>query len=117
MPNVDDHGLEVIKKAARDLLQGGIPKRDYALQVWVMNGSSGGGEALVLQKVSISITLPQVGTWVTVPLVGVVTIADIQVFDAADLVQLFVDWRVSGGNVLEIRSNSVDTYTIHIIHN
>jgi len=30
MPNVDDHGLEVLKKAALDI--GAIPKRDYALQ-------------------------------------------------------------------------------------
>jgi len=43
MPNVDDHGLEVIRKAARDLLSGGTAKRDYALQVWLMNPTSGGG--------------------------------------------------------------------------
>ena len=48
MPNVDDHGLEVLKKAARDLLPSGVPKRDYALQVWLMNASeisSGGGSS------------------------------------------------------------------------
>lgn len=31
MPNVDDHGLEVLKKAARNI--GVTPKTDYALQV------------------------------------------------------------------------------------
>jgi len=123
MPNVDDHGLEVLKKAARDLLTGGKAKADYALQVYLINpqditgGGGGAGGSLVLQKVSFSITALQINTWVQVPLTGVTTVADIQVFDAADLNQLFVDWRVSSGNVVEIRSNVATTYTIHVIHN
>ncbi len=35
MPNVDDHGLEVLKKAAVDI--GDTPKRDYALQTVLAN--------------------------------------------------------------------------------
>jgi hypothetical protein len=35
MPNVDDHGLEVLKKAARNI--GATPKSDYALQVIVVS--------------------------------------------------------------------------------
>lgn len=35
MPNVDDHGLEVLKKAAIDI--GSTPKRDYALQTVLAN--------------------------------------------------------------------------------
>ena len=49
MPNVDDHGLEVLKKAARDI--GAKPKQDYALQVFVVNeGSTSGGSGLVKLK-------------------------------------------------------------------
>lgn len=42
MPNVDDHGLEVLKKAARNI--GEKPKTDYALQVIIVgeDGVSGG---------------------------------------------------------------------------
>lgn len=40
MPNVDDHGLEVLKKAARNLDV--VPKKDYALQVIVVKDESGG---------------------------------------------------------------------------
>lgn len=118
MPNVDDHGLEVLKKAARDLLTGGKAKNDYALQVWLMNPTTGGGGsggALTLQKISFSISALQVGTWVQVPIVTFTSVADVQVFDAADLTQLFIDWRLSAGNVVEIRSNSVNTYTIHVL--
>lgn len=37
MPNVDDHGLEVLKKAARNLSP--TPKKDYALQTLLVNES------------------------------------------------------------------------------
>jgi hypothetical protein len=38
MPNVDDHGLEVLKKAARNIHP--IPKKDYALQVILVGNES-----------------------------------------------------------------------------
>lgn len=38
MANVDDHGLEVLKKAARDI--GAKPKTDYALQTHITNPSA-----------------------------------------------------------------------------
>lgn len=44
MPNVDDHGLEVLKKAARNLDP--VPKRDYALQVIVVGEEGSGPPAL-----------------------------------------------------------------------
>lgn len=40
MPNVDDHGLEVLKKAARNIDP--VPKKDYALQVILVKDESGG---------------------------------------------------------------------------
>lgn len=46
MPNVDDHGLEVLKKAARNI--GAKPKQDYALQVIVVSQDGvNGGEGIV----------------------------------------------------------------------
>lgn len=42
MPNVDDHGLEVLKKAARNLDV--IPKKDYALQVILVKDESDAGK-------------------------------------------------------------------------
>lgn len=83
-----------------------------ALDVTVIAGAN---PALTLQKVSFSITLAQVNTWVQVPIVNFNVVADIQVFDAADLTQLFVDYRISSGNVVEIRSNTANTYTIHVL--
>lgn len=41
MPNVDDHGLEVLKKAARNIDV--VPKKDYALQVILVKDESVGG--------------------------------------------------------------------------
>jgi hypothetical protein len=66
MPNVDDHGLEVLKKAARNLDV--IPKRDYALQVIIVKDESGGtipfipvisNVSIPLQNVEIEIDLPE----------------------------------------------------------
>jgi len=38
VPNVDDHGLEVLKKAARNI--GAQPKQDYALQTILISDES-----------------------------------------------------------------------------
>lgn len=66
MPNVDDHGLEVLKKAARNLDP--IPKRDYALQVILVKDESGGTTPFVpvisnipipLQDTEVEIDLPE----------------------------------------------------------
>lgn len=49
MPNVDDHGLEVLKKAARNI--GAKPKTDYALQVIVVSEDGvSNGEGIVKSK-------------------------------------------------------------------
>jgi len=54
MPTVGDHGLEVLRKAARDI--GAKPLTDYALQVWLLNGGSESNVALAptIQNISIS---------------------------------------------------------------
>lgn len=49
MPNVDDHGLEVLKKAARNI--GAKPKQDYALQVIIVSEDGvSGGDGIVKAK-------------------------------------------------------------------
>ncbi len=51
MPNVDDHGLEVLKKAARNLDP--TSKRNYALQVYIVGeeGVSGGTGIVKAKKI------------------------------------------------------------------
>jgi hypothetical protein len=65
MPNVDDHGLEVLKKAARNLDP--TPKKDYALQVIQVADESGAvaspdpeiiNEEITNANEEIEITLP-----------------------------------------------------------
>jgi hypothetical protein len=91
------------------------PTRANKTAVEVYIGGSASGGLLVTQSVSISITNLQLNTWVTVPTVGLTQIVLAEIFDATDTTQLFIDWRISGGNVLEIRSLTEATYTIHII--
>ena len=56
MPNVDDHGLEVLKKAARNI--GDKPKKDYALQMIIVADESEGGGAIAstptIQNINIA---------------------------------------------------------------
>jgi hypothetical protein len=91
------------------------PTRANKTAVEVVGTFTAATQTLVNQSVSISITVPQINTWVTVPTVGLLSVIVVEIFDATDTSQLFIDWRITGGNVLEIRSNSADTYTIHII--
>lgn len=53
MPNVDDHGLEVLKKAARNIDV--IPKKDYALQVILVKDESGGTTPFTPQILNVEI--------------------------------------------------------------
>lgn len=56
MPNVDDHGLEVLKKAARNI--GAKPKQDYALQVIVVSEDGvSGGDGIVKAKKQCDISI------------------------------------------------------------
>lgn len=56
MPNVDDHGLEVLKKAARNI--GAKPKQDYALQVIVVSEDGvSGGDGIVKSKKQCDISI------------------------------------------------------------
>lgn len=57
MPNVDDHGLEVLKKAARNIDP--TPKKDYALQVIVV-GEEGSGPPALTPTIS-NVSAPNAG--------------------------------------------------------
>lgn len=66
MPNVDDHGLEVLKKAARNLDP--TPKKDYALQVIVVaDESTGGGAPLSTTIINHSIPVKDVEHQINLP--------------------------------------------------
>lgn len=65
MPNVDDHGLEVLKKAARNLDP--TPKRDYALQVIVVKDESVGGGVYSPEVLNISIPIKDTEVEVVLP--------------------------------------------------
>jgi hypothetical protein len=110
MPNVDDHGLEVLKKAAINLDP--TSKRDYALQVVVKPDPNGGNGLLTTEKTAV--TVPA-NTWVTVPLVQVNNIATVETFDALDVTKVLIEWRIVGGVTVQIKSASANTYTIHTI--
>lgn len=66
MPNVDDHGLEVLKKAARNLDP--IPKKDYALQVILVKDESAGGGAFTPQVQNIPIPDKDVEVEIELPI-------------------------------------------------
>lgn len=55
MANVDDHGLEVLKKSARDI--GVVPKRDYALQAIIVADESATGGAVASTPIISNFTI------------------------------------------------------------
>lgn len=65
MPNVDDHGLEVLKKAARNIDP--TPKKDYALQVILIKDESAGGGTFIPQIQNIPIADKDVEVQITLP--------------------------------------------------
>lgn len=110
MPNVDDHGLEVLKKAAVNLDP--TSKRNYALQVAVVPHPNGGNGVLTTELTAVTVLA---NTWTTVPLVQVNNIATVETFDALDMNKVLIEWRVVGGTQVQIRSAIANTYTVHTI--
>lgn len=111
--SVDDHGLEVLKKAAIPL-DPSKPKSEYVLRVTAVP-SAGGTGFLTTEKTAISISALQINTWVTVPLAQVNNIATVETFDNTDMVKVLVEWRIVGGTQVQIRSANALTYTVHTI--
>jgi hypothetical protein len=71
--------------------------------------------SLATQTISFSIALIQIDTWVTVPVTGLLNIFQVEIFDSTNTFQIFVAYRISNSNNLEINSASAQTYTIRII--
>lgn len=65
MPNVDDHGLEVLKKAARNI--GALPKQDYALQAIIVADESAAGIPTTPQILNFPIALANTEEEITLP--------------------------------------------------
>lgn len=84
------------------------------LYVYQVNGGGGGG-TLTNQTIAQTITVPQINTWVLVPTTGLLQVFTVEVFDATNTIPLFIDYRISLSNVLEIKSNAAQTYTLRII--
>ena len=71
--------------------------------------------ALATEKTAIAITLLNVNTWITVPLVAINNIVTLETFDAFDVNKIIIEWRISGGVLAEIRSPVPVTVTVHVI--
>jgi len=75
-----------------------------------------GPQGLTFEVVPVTITTP--GVWTNVPLAILVNIGDIAVFDQANMEKVEVDARIVygafGANTVEIRSNSLKTYNVHV---
>ena len=65
MPNVDDHGLEVLRKAARNIDP--TPKKDYAIQVIIVQDESGGATTFTPSIQNVSIPLADTEVEITLP--------------------------------------------------
>ena len=65
MPNVDDHGLEVLKKAARNIDP--VPKRDYALQVILVKDESTGDGVYIPDIINHNIAVKDVEETISLP--------------------------------------------------
>lgn len=62
----------------------------------------------------VPVTILAVNTWTNVPLSSITTVYDVEVFDQSNMEKLFIDVRIVGTNVVEIRSRKLYTYTVHI---
>jgi hypothetical protein len=80
-----------------------------------MNGGGGGGVSQILSRVPFTVASGQENTWLSVPVIGMSLIADVNVFDASDYEELFIDIRLlNNSSELEIRSKKSLTYTVHV---
>jgi hypothetical protein len=108
--SVDDHGLEVLKKAAipLDPLN---PKKEYVIRTTIVAGAGGTG-LLTTEYTAVTVAA---NTWTTVPLLNINNIATVEVFDAIDTNRVLIEWRIVGGTQVQIRSANANTYTVHTI--
>lgn len=67
------------------------------------------------EKVPVSVGAGDVGNFVAVPLISIVEVLDVTILDQSAQSPVGLEWRLtnSGQNV-ELRSNIVATYTVHV---
>jgi hypothetical protein len=63
----------------------------------------------------IAVTITATNTWTNVPLVNVVEVLDVSVYDQANNEKVTVDIRILTGNTVEIKSKKLNTFTVHVI--
>jgi hypothetical protein len=63
----------------------------------------------------IAVTIAATNTWTNVPLVNVVEVLDVSVYDQANNEKVTVDIRILTGNTVEIKSKKLNTFTVHVI--
>jgi len=78
-------------------------------------GGGGGATNLTTQTLAFTILSGQENTWQLAPTTGLLNIFNVEVYDSTNSFRVFVDWRISSSNILEIKSASAQTYTIRII--
>lgn len=81
----------------------------------VISGSSSGSANLTNQTVAHTIAVSQINSWQIVPTTGLLNIFQVDVYDATNTFPINIAYRISGSNILEILSQSAQTYTIRII--
>lgn len=68
-----------------------------------------------VEKVPVAIAIGDIGAWVPVPLTKIIEVLDVTVLDQNAQSEVTVEWRLTNsGQTVELRSNIVATYTVHV---
>lgn len=77
--------------------------------------ASGASAPLQTQTVAVTVSAGQINTFVSVPVTGLNNVFQVDIYDATNTFEIFIEYRISLSNVLEIKSAVAQTYTIRII--
>jgi len=68
-----------------------------------------------VEKVPVAVAIGDIGAWVSVPLAKIVEVLDVTVLDQSAQSPVGIEWRLTNsGQTVELRSNIVATYTVHV---
>jgi hypothetical protein len=73
------------------------------------------GATLTTSVIAHTITSGQLNTWQTVPVTGLLNVFQVDVYDSTNTFPINIAYRITNSNVLEILSQSANTYTLRII--
>jgi hypothetical protein len=89
------------------------PTRANKTAVEVFIGSTNG--LLTTEKVAVTIDSLHLNAWVNVEFVSIKNVATVETFDSIDNEKIILEWRITAGNSVQIRSKNELTTTVHII--